>query len=94
MGIYITVYDATPVEEKSHGLEHFFRMKTTEILYEDFTKMDLVDIRTEFEKRNTLTKMYIERFEPGEKAVLYYFYFLHKTNKIFMVKIHQKGRHM
>ncbi|XP_060587348.1 uncharacterized protein LOC132742866 isoform X2 [Ruditapes philippinarum] len=65
VGIYITVYDAVPVEEKSHGLEHFFRMKTTEILYDEFAKMDLVDIRTEFEKRHSLPKMYIERFEPG-----------------------------
>lgn len=65
VGIYITVYEATPVDEKSVGLEHFLRMKTTEILYEEFRKMSTVDIRTEFDRRNTLNGMYIERFEPG-----------------------------
>ncbi|XP_045181045.2 uncharacterized protein LOC123540253 isoform X1 [Mercenaria mercenaria] len=65
VGIYITIYDAIPVEQKSIGLEHFFRMKTTEILYDEFAKMDTVNIRAEFVDRNILTDMYIERFEPG-----------------------------
>lgn len=61
----MTVYEAIPREEKSVGLEHFFRMKTTEILYEQFTKRDIVKIRAAFEHSKQLTDTYIERFEQG-----------------------------
>lgn len=63
----MTVYDAKAKDEKSVGLEHFFRMHTTELLYEQFSKTDTVDIRATLVKRKILDEMYIERFEPGKK---------------------------
>ncbi|XP_060564273.1 uncharacterized protein LOC132723553 [Ruditapes philippinarum] len=65
VGIYISVYEATPIDEKSIGLPHFFRMNTTDILYEEFRKKDIVKIRATFEHGRKLTDTYIERFEPG-----------------------------
>jgi len=65
VGIYLTVYDAKSTDEKSIGLEHYFRMHTTELLYEEFSKTDTVDIRATLVKRKILDEMYIDRFEQG-----------------------------
>ncbi|KAL4218482.1 hypothetical protein ACF0H5_023216 [Mactra antiquata] len=65
VGIYMTVYDAKPVDVKSVGLDHYFRMHTTEVLYEEFCKMDTVNIRATLERNKVMTDTYIERFEPG-----------------------------
>ncbi|KAH3897464.1 uncharacterized protein LOC127864627 [Dreissena polymorpha] len=64
VGIYLSVYQAKPHED-SHGLEHYLRMHTTELLFDEFCKIGTVDIRGKFEARKVLNEMYIERFEPG-----------------------------
>lgn len=65
VGIYISVLDACAKDEKSVGLHHFFLMHTTELLYEQFSKMDKVNIRAAFERRHLFYDSYVERFEPG-----------------------------
>ena len=59
------VYEADPDEENSYGLEHFFLMRTNDLLYQEFNKMDLVNIRASFDLKGMLRDSYLERFEPG-----------------------------
>jgi len=65
VGIYISVYEAKAADAHGVGLEHYFRMHTTELLYEAFCNMGTVNIRAKFEAKKILNDMYIERFEPG-----------------------------
>ena len=65
IGIYITVYDAVSSTDEKIGLEHFFLMRTTELLYEELKKLDVVDIRATLEHKRLFKDTYIERFEPG-----------------------------
>ena len=65
VGIYISIYDAIATDSKSFGLEHFFFMKTTELLYNECRNTDLVKIRAALVQRGVLKDCYVERFEPG-----------------------------
>lgn len=65
IGIYITVYDAVSNSNTKIGLEHFFLMRTTELLFEELKKLDVVDIRATLEHKRLFKDTYIERFEPG-----------------------------
>lgn len=65
VGVYISVYDAEPVDSKSYGLEHYFFMKTMELMYNECRSLDLVKIRAAFVQRGVLKDCYVERFEPG-----------------------------
>lgn len=65
VGIYISIYDAIAIDSKSFGLEHFFFMKTTELMYNECRNTDLVKIRAALVQRGVLKDCYVERFEPG-----------------------------
>ncbi|WAR16094.1 hypothetical protein MAR_030688 [Mya arenaria] len=65
VGIYISVYDAKATDTNEVGLEHYFLMHTTELLYEEFCKVGTVNIRARFEAKKILNDMYIERFETA-----------------------------
>ena len=65
MGIYISIYDAKAIDSRSFGLEHYFFMKTMELLYQECYNTDLVKIRAALVQRGVLKDCYVERFEPG-----------------------------
>ena len=64
-GIYISIYDATAIDKRSFGLEHFFFMKSMDLLYQECCNTDLVKIRAALVQRGVLKDCYVERFEPG-----------------------------
>lgn len=65
VGIYISIYEAHACDSKSYGLEHYFFMKTTELLYNECCNTELVKIRAALVQRGVLKDCYVERFEPG-----------------------------
>ncbi|XP_061168812.1 uncharacterized protein LOC133178058 isoform X1 [Saccostrea echinata] len=65
VGIYIAVYDATAMNPKAYGSEHFYFMELTERLFEQLNGGDFVKMRATLERKGEFKGAYIERFEKG-----------------------------